>query len=53
MTIWHGDADELVPPAWGGRLASELPHARLERVSGAGHFLGYSHTAAVLESLVQ
>jgi fermentation-respiration switch protein FrsA (DUF1100 family) len=53
VTIWHGDADDLVPPVWGERLAGELPHARLEKVVGAGHFLGYSHTAAVLESLVR
>jgi pimeloyl-ACP methyl ester carboxylesterase len=52
VTIWHGDADELVPPAWGDALTGALPDARLERVTGAGHFLGYTHTEQVLRSLV-
>lgn len=52
VTIWHGDDDELVPPAWGVKLARALPGARLERVHGAGHFLGYTHTADVLRSLI-
>jgi pimeloyl-ACP methyl ester carboxylesterase len=52
VTIWHGDDDQLVPPAWGGELARALPGARLERVPGAGHFPGYTHTTNVLRSLM-
>jgi fermentation-respiration switch protein FrsA (DUF1100 family) len=52
VTVWHGDEDELVPPAWSGELVRALPDTRLERVRGAGHFLGYTHTADVLRSLV-
>jgi pimeloyl-ACP methyl ester carboxylesterase len=52
VTIWHGDDDELVPPAWGAQLADEMPRARLERVPDAGHFLGYTHTTEVLRSLL-
>lgn len=51
VTFWHGDADDLVPPAWSATLARALPDARLERVPGAGHFLGYTHTADVLRGL--
>jgi pimeloyl-ACP methyl ester carboxylesterase len=53
VTIWHGDRDELVPPGWADELARALPDARLERVRGAGHFLGYTHTADVLHTLLE
>jgi pimeloyl-ACP methyl ester carboxylesterase len=52
VTLWQGDQDTLVPPAWAERLADELPHGHLKKVAGAGHFLGYSHTARVLKGLV-
>lgn len=51
VRFWHGDADELVPPAWSAILAGEVPHGRLERVAGAGHFLGYTHTEQILRDL--
>ncbi len=51
VTFWHGDADELVPPAWSQVLADAVPHGRLESIRGAGHFLGYTHTAAILHDL--
>ncbi|WP_395728236.1 alpha/beta fold hydrolase [Nakamurella sp.] len=51
VTFWHGDADDLVPPAWSAALAAAVPHGRLERVPGAGHFLGYTHTADILRGL--
>ena len=50
--IWQGDADELVPPAWGRELARRITGARLELLPGEGHFLGYRHQAAVLGALV-
>jgi pimeloyl-ACP methyl ester carboxylesterase len=49
--IWQGDADELVPPAWGDRLAEQIADARLERGADAGHFLTYARPADVLGSL--
>jgi pimeloyl-ACP methyl ester carboxylesterase len=52
VTIWHGDDDELVPPAWADQLADLLPDPRLRHIDGAGHFLGYAHTEEVLESLL-
>jgi pimeloyl-ACP methyl ester carboxylesterase len=51
VVFWHGEADELVPPAWSAALADAVPQGRLERVPGAGHFLGYTHTAEILRSL--
>jgi pimeloyl-ACP methyl ester carboxylesterase len=52
VTLWHGDEDELVPLAWAEQLTNSLPDARLQRVHGGGHFLGYTHTENVLRSLV-
>ena len=48
VTIWQGDADDLVPPAWGQELAKRIPNARLELRADEGHFLGYVHQEAVL-----
>ena len=48
VTIWQGDADELVPPKWGDELGRRIPNARLERRPGEGHFLGYVHQADIL-----
>jgi pimeloyl-ACP methyl ester carboxylesterase len=52
VTIWQGDADELVPPAWAERLARSIPDARMELLAGEGHFLGYRHQEEVLRDLV-
>jgi len=48
VTVWQGDADALVPPAWGAELARRIPDAELVAVAGAGHFVGYARTADVL-----
>lgn len=53
VTFWHGDEDDLVPPAWSADLARSVPRGRLERVPGAGHFLGYTHTAEILRDLIR
>jgi pimeloyl-ACP methyl ester carboxylesterase len=34
--VW-GDRDAFAPPASGGELASQMPHARLVTIAGAGH----------------
>jgi pimeloyl-ACP methyl ester carboxylesterase len=52
VTIWHGDADELVPPAWGKELATRIPNARLELRAGEGHFLGYVNQEQVLAEFI-
>lgn len=50
--LWQGDADELVPPSWAGRLAGAIPGAELTLVEGASHFLWYDHWAAIFDALV-
>ncbi len=52
VTIWQGDADELVPPRWAHELTDRIAGARLELRAGEGHFLGYRHQADVLRDLV-
>jgi pimeloyl-ACP methyl ester carboxylesterase len=49
--LWQGDADELVPPSWGQRLASAIPGATLTVVPGASHFLWYDHWAEIFATL--
>jgi pimeloyl-ACP methyl ester carboxylesterase len=44
--VIEGSGDELVKPKYARRLASELPHASLEMLSG-GHMQPYSHPAAI------
>lgn len=39
--VWQGDADELVPPSWGERLAAAIDGAELHVVPGGTHFLAY------------
>ncbi len=51
VTFWHGDADQLVPPAWSRAMAAAVPQGRLELIAGAGHFLGDTHTANILRGL--
>jgi len=44
--VIQGDADQLVKPIYGRRLAAALPHARLEMLYG-GHMQPYDHPAAI------
>ncbi len=46
--VWQGDADDLVPPSWGRRLADAIPDATLHPVSGGTHFLAYDHWTEIL-----
>ncbi len=52
VTIWQGDADELVPPRWPHELTDRIAGARLELRAGEGHFLGYRHRSDVLRDLM-
>jgi pimeloyl-ACP methyl ester carboxylesterase len=44
--VIQGDADKLVKPIYGRRLAATLPNARLVIVSG-GHMAPYTHPATI------
>ncbi len=44
--VIQGNADELVKPAYGRRLAAALPHAHLVMLYG-GHMQPYDHPAAI------
>jgi pimeloyl-ACP methyl ester carboxylesterase len=44
--VIQGEEDELVKPAYGRRLAAELPNARLVMVYG-GHMQPYDHPATI------
>ena len=48
--VIHGDGDKLVEPEHGRRLATLLPHARLEMVSG-GHMAPYQHPGVVASAV--
>ena len=43
VRLWHGDADVIIPPAHGRRLAQRIPAAELVLVPGAGHWLDAHH----------
>ncbi len=49
--VWQGDADDLVPPSWGRRLADAIPDATLQAVPGGTHFLAYDHWDEILDRL--
>lgn len=52
LTLWQGDADKLVPPAWAETFAAQIPNATLHRVPGEGHLLAYNHYVEILRELV-
>jgi pimeloyl-ACP methyl ester carboxylesterase len=49
--LWQGDADDLVPPSWGARLADAIPGSQLTVAPGASHFLWYDHWAEIFADL--
>jgi len=51
VSVWHGEADGLVPLAHAERLADALPAGSLSRVPGAGHFLHATHGQTIMASL--
>jgi pimeloyl-ACP methyl ester carboxylesterase len=50
--VWQGDADTLIPPRWGERLAERIPGSRLTMVANAGHYLALSRPADILRDLM-
>ncbi len=49
VVLHHGDADQLVPPAWAEELARRIPDARVRRYPGEGHFIVVTRRAEVLD----
>lgn len=52
VAIWQGSDDDLVPAAWGERLAAAVPGAQLHRLDGEGHLIGVTHRTEVLRDLL-
>jgi pimeloyl-ACP methyl ester carboxylesterase len=52
VTVWQGDRDGLVPPAWAERLAGRIPGSALRICPGEGHFLPSSVYADIFATLV-
>jgi pimeloyl-ACP methyl ester carboxylesterase len=51
MTVFHGDADSMVPPSHGEELAARVPDARLTVWPGDGHLGTVAHVDDVLDAL--
>jgi pimeloyl-ACP methyl ester carboxylesterase len=51
-TVWQGDQDRSIPPAWGELLARSIPGARLRLCPGAGHLMIVANLAPILEDLL-
>lgn len=50
--LWHGEADQLVPPVMGRYLAARIPTCTAEFVPGAGHLLVFTHWPGMLAALL-
>ena len=50
-TVFHGDADTMVPLRHGEELAARVPNARLTVWPGAGHLGTVAHVGEVLDAL--
>ncbi len=54
VTLWHGNADTVVPISHSRYLAEQLPNAELHILRGEGHYsLPASHAKAILKDIVQ
>ena len=49
--LWHGEADTVVPAAFGRWLAERIPDCRARFIPGAGHFWIAANGAEVLGTL--
>ena len=52
VSIWHGDADTMVPLSHAQALADRLPESTLTIWPGEGHLGTVNHAAEILDSLV-
>ena len=51
MSVFHGDADTMVPLRHGEELAARVPGARLTVWTAAGHLGTISNVGEILDSL--
>lgn len=51
VRLWYGEADAVVPAAFGRWYAAQLPAAELTVVPGAGHYLAFTRWSALLTEL--
>ena len=49
--LWHGEADTVVPTAFGRWLADRIPDCRTRFIPGAGHFWIVANGAEVMRRL--
>lgn len=52
VQLWQGDADNFVPAGWSDWLAARIPHARLTRCPGEGHFLALARYPEIFTALL-
>lgn len=52
VAIWQGSEDTLVPAAWAVKMQKNLPHAKLQMIQGAGHFVAHTEITALLSEVV-
>ena len=50
--LWHGEADTIVPAAFGRWLAERIPDCRTRFIPGAGHFWIVANGAEVMRRLI-
>ena len=53
VRLWHGEADALVPPAMGRRLAASIARCEAAFVQGAGHYWVFDHIEELLRAIGQ
>ncbi len=51
LHLWHGQADLVVPPAAGYRIAHAIPTCRARFLAGEGHYLILDHWREILRQL--
>ncbi len=52
VAVWHGDVDEIVPPAHGRWLSARLPGATLHVLEGEGHISIGLRMAEIVDDLL-
>jgi pimeloyl-ACP methyl ester carboxylesterase len=52
LVLW-GEADGIVAPAYGEKLAAALPNARFERIAGAAHYPQIEQPEAVADQIAR